>query len=237
MSKSIIERFLDSMEEAPDPVNKEEFAGAIYNHMIEVGVPIEEADEWLFDFCYLSEGRPRPSADIPFDMIRNDPEYGDQVDRTDNNKAKKRKESSDERFGTEPVESKNLATIGYDTKNSVMEISFQNGAVYRYLNIPENIFSGLKASTSKGRFFDKYVRQNPEYKYARVESVSLDPKETVVEYTEVDEDMVAPKLKRGYADPADLTDKDVEDMGFIPRKDSDKPSGSADEAPEGKGWK
>ncbi len=62
-----------------------------------------------------------------------------------------------------PVQSSNLSAIGYDYLRSVLQISFKAKGhnpetVYAYENVPVEIWNGLKAASSKGRFFWDRIR-------------------------------------------------------------------------------
>jgi hypothetical protein len=56
------------------------------------------------------------------------------------------------------VQSSNLASIGYHRGLRVLEIEFQSGAIYRYREVPLDIFADLMRAESKGRFFIEKVR-------------------------------------------------------------------------------
>ena len=43
----------------------------------------------------------------------------------------------------ESVKSSNLASIGYDETNNILEIEFNHGGVYQYLNVPLNVYQEL----------------------------------------------------------------------------------------------
>ena len=58
----------------------------------------------------------------------------------------------------EPVESSVLASAGYDAKLRVLELEFHSGAIYRYLDVAEDIFRKLLAAESKGQFFGANIR-------------------------------------------------------------------------------
>lgn len=58
----------------------------------------------------------------------------------------------------EPVESSVLASAGYDAQRRMLEIEFHSGAIYRYLDVPEDIFRKLLAAESKGQFFGAKIR-------------------------------------------------------------------------------
>ncbi len=40
----------------------------------------------------------------------------------------------------------------------MLEIEFRSGAIYRYLDVPEDIFRSLLAAASKGNYFGKSIR-------------------------------------------------------------------------------
>ena len=58
----------------------------------------------------------------------------------------------------EPVESSVLASAGYDAQRRMLEIEFHSGAIYRYLDVAEDIFRKLLAAESKGQFFSANIR-------------------------------------------------------------------------------
>ena len=65
-----------------------------------------------------------------------------------------------------PVESKNIASIGYNPEESRLEIEFTSGAVYQYLNVPKGAFQGIMKSPSKGHYFHKNIKQ---YTFVKIE--------------------------------------------------------------------
>ncbi len=50
-----------------------------------------------------------------------------------------------------------LSSIGY-SREATLEIEFRNGAIYRYFLVPRVVFEGLLAAPSKGRYFNRQVR-------------------------------------------------------------------------------
>jgi len=66
-----------------------------------------------------------------------------------------------------PVESSDLASIGYDANTSILEIQFNNGSIYQYSDVPEGTYDGLMTAESKGRFLDQHVKK-AGYSYTRV---------------------------------------------------------------------
>jgi len=66
-----------------------------------------------------------------------------------------------------PVSSTALRSVGYDKTNEVLEIEFQNGAIYRYFNVPQRTYDDLLAAESHGRFFVRHIR-NAGFRYTRI---------------------------------------------------------------------
>ena len=65
-----------------------------------------------------------------------------------------------------PVESSHVASIGYDSDTSTLEVEFQDGSVYQYFDVPETVFDGFIAAPSKGVYFHQQIRD--VYRYARM---------------------------------------------------------------------
>jgi hypothetical protein len=54
----------------------------------------------------------------------------------------------------EYVESSMIASVGYDSLSSTLEIEFKNGgAVWQYFDISENTYHELRSAGSVGKFF------------------------------------------------------------------------------------
>jgi len=59
----------------------------------------------------------------------------------------------------ESVESSNLASIGYDADQEILEIEFNHGGIYQYLQVPESVYKGLIDASSKGQYFDRNIKK------------------------------------------------------------------------------
>ena len=57
-----------------------------------------------------------------------------------------------------PVESSSIASVGYGRASKLLEIEFRSGAIYRYREVPESVFTAFSAARSKGHFFSTQVR-------------------------------------------------------------------------------
>ncbi len=56
------------------------------------------------------------------------------------------------------IESRAIAAVGYSKRLQALEIEFHNGAIYRYLDVPRELFRDLLAAESKARFYDRNIR-------------------------------------------------------------------------------
>jgi hypothetical protein len=56
-----------------------------------------------------------------------------------------------------PVASSMMVEVGYDAAQRILEIEFRTGGVYRYLDVPEQVFRDLLDARSKGRFFQANI--------------------------------------------------------------------------------
>lgn len=54
------------------------------------------------------------------------------------------------------VDSSVIESVGYE--GGVLEVRFRNGGLYRYRGVPRATFVALMGAPSKGRFFNRYVR-------------------------------------------------------------------------------
>ncbi len=57
------------------------------------------------------------------------------------------------------VSSSNLASVGYDAENQILEIEFNHGGIYQYENIPYSIYNGLMNASSHGQYFDRNIKK------------------------------------------------------------------------------
>jgi hypothetical protein len=57
-----------------------------------------------------------------------------------------------------PVQSTAIAKVGYSKRRHILEIEFVNGAVYRYFDVPVNIYRDLMSAESKARFYDSNIK-------------------------------------------------------------------------------
>jgi hypothetical protein len=58
----------------------------------------------------------------------------------------------------EVVSSSSLRSVGYDRATQTLEVEFRHGHVYRYAGVPLQLWAGLRAAASKGKFFQETIR-------------------------------------------------------------------------------
>ena len=65
-----------------------------------------------------------------------------------------------------PVNSTLLASVTYAVAESILQLEFCDGAIYRYFAVPAAIHSGLLAAGSKGSYFNRKIRS--DFRYVRL---------------------------------------------------------------------
>ena len=66
-----------------------------------------------------------------------------------------------------PVQSSNIASVGYDPATSTLEIEFHSGGVYQYLGVSREVYEGLMKAASKGSYFHHNIKMTG-YQFRRV---------------------------------------------------------------------
>ena len=64
------------------------------------------------------------------------------------------------------VQSSNVSSIGYEVASGTLEVEFQNGTIYQYYGVPQNIYDQFMQAPSKGQFLNAYIKN--AYAYSRV---------------------------------------------------------------------
>lgn len=62
--------------------------------------------------------------------------------------------------------SKTLAAVVYDDSQQSLQLDFRDGSRYIYSRVHPDLFHGLLAATSKGRFFNQQIRRAWPYSKA-----------------------------------------------------------------------
>ena len=66
-----------------------------------------------------------------------------------------------------PVASSVLSAVRYDERAQVLELTFESGAIYHYLDVPEPVKDALLDAPSKGTFFAAHIRD--QYAFRRID--------------------------------------------------------------------
>jgi hypothetical protein len=64
----------------------------------------------------------------------------------------------------ESVESSVVRSVGF---SRVIEIEFESGRVYQYIDVPEDVYQGMLAAESKGKYFNSHIRG--KFRYQEIE--------------------------------------------------------------------
>lgn len=56
------------------------------------------------------------------------------------------------------IESSFIASIGYDSTASVLEIEFNAGQVWQYYDFPESLWYAFESAGSQGKFFHAEIK-------------------------------------------------------------------------------
>lgn len=59
-----------------------------------------------------------------------------------------------------PVESSNLAAVGYNNETATLTIQFNNGRTYEYYSVPEYEYENLMNAGSKGQYANQNIYKN-----------------------------------------------------------------------------
>ncbi|NND23547.1 MAG: KTSC domain-containing protein [Acidimicrobiia bacterium] len=63
----------------------------------------------------------------------------------------------------ESVSSSNIASIGYDSENEILEVAFNHGGIYQYSAVPSNVYKELMSAPSHGVYFSANIRNVYDY--------------------------------------------------------------------------
>ena len=63
----------------------------------------------------------------------------------------------------EQVDSSNLASVGYNEENEILEIEFNHGGIYQYSDVPRKEYVSLMNADSLGSYFHHNIRDVYDY--------------------------------------------------------------------------
>ncbi|MBL8802499.1 MAG: KTSC domain-containing protein [Planctomycetes bacterium] len=65
-----------------------------------------------------------------------------------------------------PVNSSNIAAVGYDAANQAVYVQFLNGSTYAYKGVPEHEFENLRTASSVGSYLNRNFKNVYPYERA-----------------------------------------------------------------------
>lgn len=65
---------------------------------------------------------------------------------------------------TVEIRSSNLKSATYNTDKKILTVTFNNGNIYEYYEVPWIIFTKLRMAESQGKFFNTEIGKNFKYK-------------------------------------------------------------------------
>jgi hypothetical protein len=63
-----------------------------------------------------------------------------------------------------------IRDIRYNAEREQLQVTFASGRAYVYLNVPESVYGAFTASSSKGTFFIRFIRDR--YKFRELAKVA-----------------------------------------------------------------
>lgn len=66
------------------------------------------------------------------------------------------------------IKSSDLVSVGYDADKEELEVEFRGGKVYRYYEIPQDLYDGFMDASSKGKYFHRKVKK-ANYRYTKAD--------------------------------------------------------------------
>jgi len=61
------------------------------------------------------------------------------------------------------LQSTSLNAATYQKQDALLELEFRSGTVYRYVGVPEQVYQELLTAESKGRYFNRHIRNRFPY--------------------------------------------------------------------------
>ena len=62
------------------------------------------------------------------------------------------------------IKSSNIKASEYDTESKELVVEFNNGAKYKYDNVPHQVYTKFRLSESQGKFFTTDIAKQYSYK-------------------------------------------------------------------------
>ena len=59
-----------------------------------------------------------------------------------------------------------IASFHYNAAQHALDVVFNSGNVYRYIDVPEDVYVAMKNAFSKGTFLNTQIK--PKYRYRKI---------------------------------------------------------------------
>ncbi len=56
------------------------------------------------------------------------------------------------------VSSSNVASVGYDSLSSTLEVEFHGGSIYQYFAVPSSVYAAMMSAASKGSYLAQFIK-------------------------------------------------------------------------------
>ena len=56
-----------------------------------------------------------------------------------------------------------IIAFSYNEEKLILKITFVSGFIYHYKNVPKNIYNAMRAATSKGTYFNNYIKDRYDF--------------------------------------------------------------------------
>jgi hypothetical protein len=78
----------------------------------------------------------------------------------------KKQPSASQPGGTQvgQIQSDALGSVNYDEGSRRLVVTFQNGSIYEYTDVPRDVYLGIMAAPSRGVYFTTYVKDRYPYR-------------------------------------------------------------------------
>lgn len=57
--------------------------------------------------------------------------------------------------------------FSYDPDLSILKITFVSGMIYKYADVPQQVYDEMNAEGSKGRYFNYFIKDRYKFKKVR----------------------------------------------------------------------
>ncbi len=72
----------------------------------------------------------------------------------------------------QPVESGQIAAVGFDSAEKILAVQFKNGGLYHYHGVPQEKFAALMQAESVGKFHAQHIKGKHEFRKIDPETVN-----------------------------------------------------------------